>query len=432
MIALFALAGCGGGSVTGFSNSGVPTVVSINNAGGAVNNGAAGLAIPANTVSTSTNFTVGQATGYPADSRLLAGTAYFFDASGAFLLQPVTFSISYGTLPTGAVESSLAMYVVVNNAWKAVSGSSLNTSTKTVSVTVQTAGTYAIFVTQTTSVTSQGTILLNRGAHTASNAMSAMNTDGSGYHSLLSSAANSYVSAAHYAPNGTAIVYDFTDGVHGFSIFGANADGTAATKLTGGALKPDSSYSSNTQPSYSADGSTIVYLSDVTGTPEVYTMTAAGATITQITTLVNTAISNVFFTKAGKIAFYATVGGLSSWYQVNSDGTGLAAVNALPVNISLISPWTAYSPNGATIATGYLQGTTYDLYAFSTNGSVKTKLTSLGASAILAPHYTSDGTKIVFEAIVNGTPSIFTVSSTGTNLTNLTVSSGPDALLDLH
>jgi Tol biopolymer transport system component len=59
-------------------------------------------------------------------------------------------------------------------------------------------------------------------------------------------------------------------------------------------------------------------------------------------------------------------------------------------------------------------------------------LTNLSASAIVAPHYTSDGTKIVFEAVINGVGSIYIVNADGTNITNLTLSNGPDALLDLH
>jgi Tol biopolymer transport system component len=262
--------------------------------------------------------------------------------------------------------------------------------------------------------------------------MSAMNTDASGYHSLLTSAANSYVSTAHFSPNGSTIAYDYTDGVHGFYIYTMNSNGTGIITLTGGALKPDSTYSNNTNPSFSPNGSTITYISDVTGTPEIYTMTSSGASITQLTTMVDTSISNVFFTMAGNIAFYATVSGISSWYQVGPTGGGLAPINSSPVNIALVSPWTAYSPSGTTIATSYLQGTGYDLWAFSTNGAVRTKLTSLSATAILAPHYTSDGARIAFEAVQNGTGSIYIVNANGTNLTNLTATNGPDVLLDLH
>ncbi len=432
--AIVGIIGCGGGSVSSFTTPTGPQSAVISPSGGTLVSGSSTLVIPANAVSSNATFTIGPATGYPANSELLAGSAYTVDIGSAFLLEPMTLSIQYSSLPAGAVASSLTMYSAINNTtWVAVTGSTVNTSTRTVSASIQGPGTFAIFVTQTTTVSSTtGTILLNSGAFTASNSMSVMNIDATGYQPLLTSVAGSHVSNAHFTPHGSQIAYDYTDGVHGYYIYEMNSNGSGISTLVGGGLKPDSTYSNNTNPSFSSNGSSIVYVSDVTGTPEIYTMTSAGASITQLTTMVNSAITNVFYTQSGNIAFYATVSGISSWYQVGPTGGTVAAVNSTPVNIALVSPWNAYSPSGTTIATGYLQGTTYDLYAFSTNGQVRTRLTNLSASAILAPHYTSDGTKIVFEAVLNGSGSIYSVNSSGTGLTNLTVSNGPDALLDLH
>ncbi len=428
-----ALAGCGGGGGSFGGSTGLPSSVIINSAGGSVANGSASASVPANAVSVSTTFTLSVATGYPADTRLLSGSAYAIDFSGAFLMQPITFSIGYGTLPSGAVESSLAMYTVVNGAWKAVAGSTLNTSTKTVSASIQSAGTYAIFITQTSNVVSPGTILFTRGAHTSTNAMEVEYTDGSGKSALVSNASGIFIGTARYSPNGTSIAYDYSNSSGVKSVYTMNANGTSITLLTGGQTKPDTTAASSYLPAWSADGSTIAFVSDRTGTPEVYSMTSTGASVTQLTSIVDTSITNVFFTKAGKIGFYALVSGVYSFYQMNTNGTGLAQVNSTPVNISLISPYTAYNPAGTLIATSYQLGTSgYDLYAFTLNASSKTRLTTLNADAIINPHYTSDGTKIVFEAVISGSPSVFIVNSDGTNLTNLTVSNGPDYLLDLH
>lgn len=427
--------GCGSGTVSSLTAPTGPVSAEISPVGGSLSSGSSTLVVPAGAVSASAQFTIGPATSYPANTELLAGSAYAVSYANTFLLQPMTLSIQYSTLPAGAVTTSLTMYTAINSTtWNPVANSSVNTSSSTVTASIQAPGTYAIFVTQSTAVntTTPGTILLNRGAHTGANAMAAMNTDASGYSPLLTSAANSYVSTAHFSPSGSTIAYDYTDGVHGFYIYTMNSTGSGITTLTGGALKPDSTYSNNTNPSFNAAGSTIAYISDLTGTPQIYTMTSTGGSITQLTNMVDTAISNVFFTQSGNIAFYATVSGIGSWYQVSPTGTGLAPVNNSPINIAYVTPWNAFSPSGTTIATGYLQGNSYDLYAFSTNGSVRTRLTNLSASAIIAPHYTSDGTKIVFEAVVNGSGSIYIVNANGTNLVNLTQSNGPDALLDLH
>ena len=113
-------------------------------------------------------------------------------------------------------------------------------------------------------------------------------------------------------------------------------------------------------------------------------------------------------------------------------GAGLAAINNSPANVALVSPWNSYNPARTAIATSYQQGAGYDLFVFNTTGTIRTRLTNLSAAAIIGPHFTTDGLKIVFEAILNGSGSIFSVNPDGTGLTNLTVSNGPDALLDLH
>ena len=430
------LTGCGSGTLSPGSGTGTGTTQSESSvfgpSGGSLASGTTTLSIPANAVNALSSFTIGPATSYPSDSRLLAGSAYYFDTGGAYLLQPVTLTISYSTLPTTAVASSLVMYTVAGTTWKAVSGSTLNTTTKTVSASVQSAGTYAIFITQSTTSVSSGTILLNRGASSASNALAAMYTDGSSYHTLLTSTSNSYVSNAHFSPAGATIFYDHTDGVHGFYIYSMNSDGTSPTLLTGGQTKPDSTYANSYLPAVSADGTTIAFVSDRTGTPEIFTMTSTGGTVTQRTSIVDTAITSVGFTKGGAIAFNAFVNGISAWYQVPVAGGVVSAVNYTPINMSTIAPWSAYNSAGTLIAASYQVGTGYELYTFVPGTTTKTRLTTLAASAIVSPRFTSDGLKIVFQATINGAGSIFVVNNDGSGLTNLTSTNGPDAMLDLH
>lgn len=433
LLALWALQGCGsGGSGSLNSFPAQPTQVTINALGGTATSGSATLTVPPNAVQTSTTFTVQPATTYPGDSRLIAGTAYDFEAAGALILQPVTVSITFGSLPTNAVESSLTLYNLVNGSWKAVTTSTLNTSTRTVSATVQTLGIFAIFSTQTVS-TAGGTVLFSRGLYTASNSVSVMGLDGSHFKNLIVYPANQYTQRAAFAPNGGAIVYDATGGSSsGMVIDAMNADGSNQHKLTGGDFKPDGSQANSYIPAFSADGTTIVFVSDRTGTAEVYTMATDGTNLKQITTQVNSGISHVCFTHAGKIAFYATVNGIGSWYQVNTDGTGLTSVNNTPVNIALVSPWDAYSPDGSTIAAGYQQGGKYDLYLFTPGTGIRSKLTSLNADLIPAARYSSDGIKIIFQVNIGSSQSIYTVNTDGTGLNSLTVSNGPDTLFDVH
>ena len=57
-----------------------------------------------------------------------------------------------------------------------------------------------------------------------------MNIDATGYHALLASPAASYVQTARFSPDGATVVYDYTDGTHGHSIYLMNSSGGGARR----------------------------------------------------------------------------------------------------------------------------------------------------------------------------------------------------------
>jgi hypothetical protein len=161
-IALLALAACGGG---GDGGTGTPAAVdsgsaTITTSGGTVatTSGAAKVVLPAGALTTNTVISITGTATAPANARLLASTAYDFGPTGAFA-QPVTITVKYlpTNLPSGALESRLALYTVSGGVWQAVAGSTVDTVAHTVSAPVSHFSTYGVLANSQFAGTYSGT-----------------------------------------------------------------------------------------------------------------------------------------------------------------------------------------------------------------------------------------------------------------------------------
>jgi TolB protein len=431
------LAGCGGGGTV--SSVSFPTTTTITSAGGTVTSGNATLTVSGGVVQSPTTVSVQAATGYPADSRIVSNTAYNFNANGATFVQPVTISIKYTTasLPTGAVESSLTLFKVVNNAWTQVTSSTLDTTNKVVSGTDTTLGVYAILATVINSTSSTGgstpSVLFTSdrtAAYTTPN-LYTINADGTGIRQLTNLLQGQSVSSGFFKPDGTLIV--FTEQISGGSyLYSINPDGTGLKALLGGDFRPDGTLTHNHDAEFSSDGTKVVFASDRTGEDEVYIMNPDGTGVTALTQKFATSdqIGPVSFTKAGLIAFTYTLNGTVTHYLISTTGTNLTQVSA--GSLSLL-PWWSYSPFGANIVYAQATNSAYDIYVAKSDGTGATKITSLAATAIRKARYSNDGTRILFDASLSGgKPDVYAVKPDGTGLLDLTNNAANDLFMDAH
>lgn len=148
-----------------------------------------------------------------------------------------------------------------------------------------------------------------------------MNPDGSNQTQLTFVSGNS--SGVHcrfpaFNNDGTKIVYEsqrFFPVTH-YDIYSINPDGTGETRLT-------TSTNIDQHPSYSPDGSKIVFLSRRDGNlDEIYLMNADGSNQTRLAFTSTVKEDPVFSPDGRQIVFqHVTTGGL---YSINVDGTGLA------------------------------------------------------------------------------------------------------------
>ena len=134
--------------------------VVVSAAGGTftVQGGAVALNVPAGGVSQTRSLTVVPAASPPANVRLLAGTAFDFGPSSTTFPAPVTITIKYDAskIAPGSPESGLLLYEVVGGQWRAVTGSTVNVSDKTVSGNVTRFGTYAVLMRPTVETVAVG------------------------------------------------------------------------------------------------------------------------------------------------------------------------------------------------------------------------------------------------------------------------------------
>lgn len=138
------------------------------------------------------------------------------------------------------------------------------------------------------------------------------------------------------------------------------------------------------------------------------------------------------YTALNSVAFSATNRGLSTAYQIQTTGTARNATWTVSTPSALGVAQVAFlvlaSGNGTltvsktTVPTGSPQVFTFDAFATA----AATLYTASGAvSSVSAPSWNAAGTRVTFGAL-GASPGIYSIHDDGTNLTNLTTTSGDD------
>jgi hypothetical protein len=143
----FCLWGCSTSSgVGGYTGGGGSTYITVYPSGGnyVTQSGKVSLLFPANALDQTMTFTVTPNSTIASDSETVPGTTYDFAPSKSFL-QPVQLTIAYTASSLGGIrEDSLKLYRRQGSAWTEVSGSTVNTTSKTVSGYINGFSTYGI------------------------------------------------------------------------------------------------------------------------------------------------------------------------------------------------------------------------------------------------------------------------------------------------
>jgi Tol biopolymer transport system component len=173
---------------------------------------------------------------------------------------------------------------------------------------------------------------------------------------------------------------------NGSEIWRMREDGTSRTQLTSGGQ--------NSHPSWSADGSRIVFASQRDGNSEIYVMDADGSNETRLTDSVSdTDIAPVFSPDGMRIAF-ASYDGLLNNYEIlvmDADGSNITNItNNLAEDID-----PSWSPDGTMIAFQTNRDGQGEIYLMTPTGSGLVNLTP-GSLQGGDPAWAPDGARLAF------------------------------------
>lgn len=414
------LTGCGGGTA---SSTLPPVTLTIGGGGGTLVGGNATLSVPPNTVTTSALFSVQPTTTYPADSRVVPRTAYLFSTTATTLSSSMQITIRYNgaLLSKGMLESGLRLFQVVNGVWTAVSGSTVDTNNKLVTGSVTTLGTFAVLATNTTNTTTtnattkllylsdsgglidvdgKAALLLYSGTFGPGTTVTTT-AEISTYGGASTGLGTETIKHAEFSPDGTQVVYE-SRSPSGNAIVVANSDGTSPTVIFTATALSSGTLGLCRAPSFSTDGKTIVFIYNITGTDQIYTVNVDGTSPTQLTTTLTSSstIDNPFYTKAGNIRFVSTKSGVTTYNLMGPDGSNLTTTTTFGPSVT---SWRNYSPDGTKIAYVAQSSGKYEVFLMNSDGSNATQLTKLSAYAIGSVRFSADSAKVIFDVATSST-----------------------------
>jgi Tol biopolymer transport system component len=192
-----------------------------------------------------------------------------------------------------------------------------------------------------------------------------------------------------------------------------NADGSAQVNLTNNA-------DTDTGPSWSPDGSKIVFASNrVGGVLQIWVMNADGSGASQLTSTPELNMSPSWSPNGSRIAFESTRDGQREIYVMNADGTGQTRLTFTGNNYG-----PKWSPNGNWLAFSSSNG----IWKMKGDGTQLMQLTTNAGPLIFDVHpcWSPDGAQVLFDSKRDGNSDLWAVKADGTGLSKITSNSADD------
>jgi Tol biopolymer transport system component len=211
-----------------------------------------------------------------------------------------------------------------------------------------------------------------------------MNSDGSGQARLTSDPASDRYPG--WSPDSSAIVFRSNRRPStSFDIWKMQADGSNAVRITADSGLWGQSF--ETDPTWSADGLKIAFVSDRDGNREIYTANADGSSPRRLTDNPAADQFPAWSPDGSTIAFGSDRDGNEEIYVMSaSDGSGQTNLTANPAT----DRYPAWSPDGAKIAFRSSRAHGFDIFLMNRDGSDVTQLT-YGLGRTMQPGFEGSG-----------------------------------------
>lgn len=210
-----------------------------------------------------------------------------------------------------------------------------------------------------------------------------------------------------WSPDGTRIVF-FSDRDGNYEIYTMNPDGSEQTRLT-------ENPANDMRPCWSPNGRKILFVSERDGNEEIYIMNSDGSNETRLTKNPADDVRPCWSPDGLKIAFFSDRGGNQEIYIMNIDGSNQTRLTENPAD----NRYPSWSPDGSKIAFDSMRDGNRDIYVMNKDGSNQTRLTDNPANDGV-PIWSPDGTRIAFYSDRDGNPEIYSMNADGSDQTRLT------------
>lgn len=198
-----------------------------------------------------------------------------------------------------------------------------------------------------------------------------------------------------FSPDGSQIVFRSNRDGGQWRLYLMNSNGTNQRPLT----RRDGSPIEGDNPAWSPDGQRIAFHAFRDGGEQIFVLDLGSGEVQQLTRLPNNNVSPTWSPDGSRLAFQSDRAGSQQIFIMEADGRNQRQLTAGPTH----HHFPAWSPDGRAVAFAAFESGTYKLYTMSPEGENRRKLTDGGgASGDQNPSWSPDGKHIIFESTRSG------------------------------
>jgi Tol biopolymer transport system component len=211
------------------------------------------------------------------------------------------------------------------------------------------------------------------------------------------------------SPDGRSVVFDRKAPAGDADIWIVHSDGSGLRDLTPGP-------SDDSTPSWSPDGTKVIFASDRGGAYDIFVMKANGKGMVQLSDRGRGDVEPAFSRDGKRVAFVECDQSFAhcQLWVMNANGKDARRLTRTPVEDERPS----WSPDDSKIAVTIKQAGNLDVYVLGVRNGVLQRLTH--GAADYQPTYSPDGTNIAFGSNRAGAPGLYVMQADGTQVSSLT------------